>query len=126
MRFVLTEGNWIPGSAGFGSTMGGTFDWSLFHFGDIGSLDIVDVAVDVIFGNPESALIAMAPLPVVGPPWSPQQLLWRSALALAGVHTGVIKGDDEVTQLTLEILSSFDLQISDRSMWVGPGVEWYV
>ena len=80
---MLTEGNWISGSAGSGSSIGGRFDWSLFTE----PAKFLDTVVEVVFANPEAAIISMAPLPIVGAPWSPQQVMWRTSLVLAGVRS---------------------------------------
>ncbi len=122
MRFVLTEGNWIPGSGAFGSGSGSISSLVAFFDHDY-DLSVLGDIIPFVLGNPESALLAAMPLPIVGSPISPQQILWRHGLLLAGLHTGIFKGDDAIVQ---EMLGSLTLQPSSQGMWIGPGCEWYV
>ena len=123
MQFVLTEGSWLPGYGGQGSSVGGvSIRFPRLDF----KPDLLDDVLIFVSQNPESTLIAMAPLPIVGSPISPQQILWRSTLLLAGIHTGTIRGDDRIVQEIQGTFGSYDLQLGDKSTWIGPGVEWFV
>ncbi len=115
---VEVPGNSLYGMAGSGGGSGFSLNFSLGQ-----DLDPLFDLLPFVLGNPESAILAALPLPIIGAPWTPQQVLWRQSLMIAGLSTGVFKGDD---QMVIEILSSLGLQPSDQGMWIGPGVEWYV
>ncbi len=122
VRFVLTEGNWIQGAGAIGPGAGHISSLTAF-FDHNYDFKVLDSVIPFVLGNPESAILAAMPLPIIGAPYTPQQIMWRHSLMLAGLHTGIFKGDDQMVQ---EMLGSLSVQPSDQGMWIGPGCEWFV
>ena len=125
---MLTEGNTIPGYAGHGSTMGGSFDWTLVGHA---------VTYGAYYGLAIGLILADGPLPAGDAAAlglftrlkmaRQQERGVRSAIGfgmLAFPDAALVPVGDTVGEFLENTVGSTGLPGS-HSMWLGPEVWWF-